>query len=178
MLTKGKVLYQVKLILDYLPQEEYDLIPKETIDYIEDNMEYDENFSINPNIPLEDQAISEKAYEVLERITKDVKPKRQVMSKEVEEYIEKVKKDNEVFDMEVENIKLKKLVELLKKENGKIPKVKILLNEYKEALKKKDFEIRKLKANNNYLNKCINRIPRFIRNFFIKEEVRLLNSSN
>ena len=40
MLTKAKSLYQVKLILDYLPEEEYDLIPQETIDYIEDNFEY------------------------------------------------------------------------------------------------------------------------------------------
>ena len=31
MLTKAKMLYQVKLILDYLPEEEYNLIPKETI---------------------------------------------------------------------------------------------------------------------------------------------------
>ena len=33
MLTKAKMLYQVKLILDYLPEEEYNLIPKETINY-------------------------------------------------------------------------------------------------------------------------------------------------
>ena len=33
MLSKAKALYQVKLILDYLPEEEYKLIPKETIDY-------------------------------------------------------------------------------------------------------------------------------------------------
>ena len=31
MLSKAKALYQVKLILDYLPEEEYKLIPKETI---------------------------------------------------------------------------------------------------------------------------------------------------
>lgn len=44
MLSQAKVLYQVKLILDYLPEEEYKLIPQEMIDYIEDNFEYDENF--------------------------------------------------------------------------------------------------------------------------------------
>ena len=43
MLSKAKLLYQVKLILDYLPKEEYNLIPQETIYYIEDNFEYDEN---------------------------------------------------------------------------------------------------------------------------------------
>ena len=57
MLSQAKVLYQVKLILDYLPEEEYKLIPQEMIDYIEDNFEYDENFSIDPEIPLEKQKI-------------------------------------------------------------------------------------------------------------------------
>lgn len=38
MLSQAKVLYQVKLILDYLPEEEYKLIPQEMIDYIEDNL--------------------------------------------------------------------------------------------------------------------------------------------
>lgn len=33
MLSKAKAIYQVKLILDYLPDEEYKLIPQETIDY-------------------------------------------------------------------------------------------------------------------------------------------------
>ena len=70
MLSKAKALYQVKLILDYLPEEEYKLIPKETIEYIENNFEYDENFSINPNIPLEKQKIDDKAYEILDKIVK------------------------------------------------------------------------------------------------------------
>ena len=39
MLTNKKVLYQVKLILDCLPDNEYALIPKDTIDYIENNYE-------------------------------------------------------------------------------------------------------------------------------------------
>ena len=43
MLSKEKSLYQVKLILDYLPEEEYKLIPQDLIDYVEDNFEYDEN---------------------------------------------------------------------------------------------------------------------------------------
>ena len=68
MLSKSKALYQVKLILDYLPEEEYKLIPQETIDYIEDNFEYDENITINPDIPLERQKIDDKAYELLDKI--------------------------------------------------------------------------------------------------------------
>ena len=57
MFTKAKSLYQVKLILECLPEEEYKLIPEETINYIEDNFEYDENIAIDPNIPLEKQNI-------------------------------------------------------------------------------------------------------------------------
>ena len=64
MLSQAKVLYQVKLILDYLPEEEYKLIPQEMIDYIEDNFEYDENFSIDPEIPLEKQKIDDKAFKL------------------------------------------------------------------------------------------------------------------
>ena len=70
MIKKAKALYQVKLILDYLPEEEYKLIPKETIDYIEDNFEYDQNIVIDPNIPLEQQKIDDKAYEMLDDETK------------------------------------------------------------------------------------------------------------
>ena len=69
-MTKSEALYQVKLILDYLPEEEYKLIPKETIDYIEENFEYDENISIDPNIPLENQNIDDKAYEFLDKVIK------------------------------------------------------------------------------------------------------------
>ena len=42
MISKAKALYQVKVILDYLPEDEYKLIPKEMLDYIEDNFEYEE----------------------------------------------------------------------------------------------------------------------------------------
>lgn len=70
MLSQAKVLYQVKLILDYLPEEEYKLIPQEMIDYIEDNFEYDENFSIDPEIPLEKQKIDDKAFEMLDKIVR------------------------------------------------------------------------------------------------------------
>ena len=70
MISKAKALYQVKVILDYLPEDEYKLIPKEMLDYIEDNFEYDEKFSIEPNIPLEKQKIDDKAYEMLDKIVK------------------------------------------------------------------------------------------------------------
>ena len=69
MLTKSKSLYQVKLIIDCLPKDEYKLIPQETIDYLEKNLEYDEKIVIHPDIPLDDQNIDDKAYDMLEKIS-------------------------------------------------------------------------------------------------------------
>ena len=46
-MTKDKALYQVKLILDNLNEEEYDLIPKEDIEYINENMQISEDVMID-----------------------------------------------------------------------------------------------------------------------------------
>ena len=46
MLTKPQYLYQAKLIIDCLPEEEYNSIPKETLKYIEENMQVDTNIKI------------------------------------------------------------------------------------------------------------------------------------
>ena len=150
MVTKAKSLYQVKLILDYLPEDEYKLIPQETIDYIDENFEYDENFIIDPKIPLEKQKIDDKAYDLLEKIVKQTKTAysneistKQNNSSAIDEYIKKVKQSNKNYDTMIENIRLNNLIEFLKKENSKIPKAKELLEEYKEALQLKDNEIEK-----------------------------------
>ena len=180
MVTKSKALYQVKLVLDYLPEEEYKLIPQETIDYIEENFEYDEKFTIDPKIPLEKQKIDNKAYDFLEKIVKQTDSNKiftkQNNSSEINEYIKKVKESNNNYDTKIENIRLNNLVELLKKENNKIPKAKELLEEYKEALKQKDNEIEKLKRNNQELYECIQKLPKIIRKIFIKDfDTKLLN---
>ncbi len=90
MLSQAKVLYQVKLILDYLPEEEYKLIPQEMIDYIEDNFEYDENFSIDPEIPLEKQKIDDKAFEMLDKIVRSAeitkKENKSIKNAEIDSY--------------------------------------------------------------------------------------------
>ena len=66
---------------------------------------------------------------------------------------------------------------MLKKENEKIPKAKELLQDYKDALKQKDSEIEKLKANNQELYEYIEKVPKFIRKIFIKENVKLLKQN-
>lgn len=169
MLTNKKMLYQVKLILDCLPDNEYALIPKDTINYIENNYEYDENIKINPDIPLEEQNIDEQTYRMLEKIIKRVESK----GNDINQYIAEVKEQNKEFDARVENVKLKNIIEVLKKENEKIPKAKELLQDYKDALKQKDNEIEKLKMKNKELYEYIEKIPKFIRKIFIKENIKL-----
>ena len=170
MLTKAKALYQVKLILDFLPQNEYDLIPQNVIDYIEENFEYDQNITINPDIPLEKQNIDNYTYEILDKITKKVKGKTNTANHDdVSDYIKKVKKSNKEFDTNIENIRLKKIIETLKSENQKIHKAKNLLQDYNDTLKNKNKEIHMLKNKNEILMNRINLIPKFIRNIFIKE---------
>lgn len=180
MLSKAKALYQVKLILDYLPEEEYKLIPKETIDYIEDNFEYDEKFSIDPNIPLEKQKIDDKAYEILDKIVKATEVTKNENklqdNAKIDAYIQKVKESNQNYNARIENVRLKNLVEMLKRENNKIPKAKDLLSNYKEALKQKENEIEKLKKNNQELYNCIQGLPKIIKKIFIKDlDTMLLN---
>lgn len=166
MLSNRKMLYQVKLILDYLPKEEYRLIPQDMINYIENNYEYDENIKINPNIPLEKQSIDDKTYEMLNKIEKQTLNN----TKDIDNYIEKVKKENKEFNIKIENAKLKNKLEVLKKENERIPKAKALLEEYNSALKQKETEIKRLKEKNQKLNNYIKKIPKILRNIFTKED--------
>lgn len=175
MLPKAKAIYQVKLILDYLPDEEYKMIPQEIKDYIDDNFEYDENFTINPSIPLENQKIDDKAYELLDKIVKSVgSAKESIQTKSFSKSNEYIEDNN--TDTEKEIIRLNNLIELLKVENSKIPKVKNLLEEYKIALKQKDDEILNLKAKNKQLYDSLQKIPKILRKIFIKEiKVELLN---
>lgn len=75
----------------------------------------------------------------------------------------------------IENIRLKNLVEILKKENSKISKAKNLLSEYKYAMKEKDNEIEELKRNNQDLYNCIQGLPKIIKKLFIKNiDIKLL----
>lgn len=175
MLPKAKAIYQVKVILDYLPDEEFKMIPQEIINYIEDNFEYDENFTINPSIPLENQKIDDKAYELLDKIIKSIGiAKEPIQTKNYsksDEYLE-----NYNTDIEKENIRLKNLIEILKVENSRISKLKELLEEYKIALKQRDDEILNLKEKNKQLYDSLQKIPKILRKVFIKgTKFKLLN---
>lgn len=145
-MTKGKTIYQVKLILEHLPEEEYKLIPKHVIEYINENAEYDESIKIDPSIPLEKQEIFETSYKMLDTIIKEVEAKP--------------KKDNN----------------RIKVENSKNMQNENLIQDYVRKLKEKDSEIEELKKKNQQLYDYLKKIPKIIRFIFIKDEnKKLLN---
>lgn len=132
-MTEGKVLYQVKQILDYIPQKEYDMIPKEMIEYIENNYSYDKSLVIDQNIPLQNQNIDEQAYKYLERVIKRAE-------------LNKINMQNQ------------KQEEVLKGKDIKISDVKDLIEEYKMLLKAREQELKELRENYNKIPKFIRKI--------------------
>ena len=167
-MTKEKALYQVKLIFDAMDENDYKRIPRETIDYVEQNMEYDENIKIDPSIPLEDQNIDDYACDFLEKMINDIERK------------EKHDKENNAFNVSAEEgyseDSLKELVKKLREENDKIPKIKEMVIEYKDELARKNKEIEELKKRNEELYTEIEKVPKFVRKiFFVKLEKKLLN---
>lgn len=157
-MTKEKSLYQVKLILDYLPEEEYEKIPKETIDYIENNMEYSDDIKINPLIPLENQEIDEKTYSFLENLIPQ---------------IEKSSQNNTTNSKTVsfDNLNHNELIDLINKykdENSKLPKAKELIERYKKELEAKNTEIEELKKTNQILYDNIQKCPKIFRRFLFR----------
>ena len=169
-MTKEKALYQVKLILEALPEEEYQLISKDTLEYIEKNYEYDENIKIDSNIPLESQNVDMLAYEILEPIVKEAEEK--IAKKQAVEDKLKEKEFNE-------NIRLNELNAVLEKEKVNISKAKELIVSYKKLLQEKQNEIDNLKEYNNSLEETVNRIPKVLRKIFLKKiDIKLINGKN
>lgn len=171
-MTKGQAYYQAKLIIDGLSEEEYNLIPKDFIDEVNENMEYDENVTINPELPLEEQDIDDKTYDILERMLNKI-DKDAIKNIENNEGI--VEGSDEFDSLKKENLQLKELIERLKRENSKIVQIKDLVQEYKEELGKKAKEMEELKAQNEELLNSIKKAPKLIRKLYFKEfESKLL----
>ncbi len=171
-MTKEKALYQAKLIIDELSEEEYNLIPKEFLDYINNNMEYDENIKINPALPIEEQDIDDKTYDILEEMLSKI-DKNAI--KDIEDKGGNQEGSAEFDSLKNENLQLKELTERLKKENSKIVQIKDLVQDYKDELSKKTKEIEDLKAQNEDLINSIKKAPKLIRKLYFKEfESKLL----
>ena len=163
-MTKEKALYQAKLVIENLSDEEYALIPEEFLEYVNSNYEYDENITINPDIPLEQQQIDEKTYVILDEMLSRIDSKNIV----TEDTDKKVIDDNSEF-LKSENIRLNSLIEMLQTENSKIPRIKELVTEYKTELEKKTNEIELLKQQNSELYSSIKKTPWLIRKMFFKD---------
>lgn len=58
-------------ILKYLPDEDYKKIPKDEIDFFEQNKETDYNFKFNENLPFEEQAILPETQAIIVKLYRD-----------------------------------------------------------------------------------------------------------
>lgn len=182
MVAKDKALYQVKVILDYLPRDEYALISPETIEYIDENYEFDENFSLDLNVPLYEQKISSKAYSVLKKVVKEIETNAEIY-KDIQ--LDNMSNEDVQKNLRItksENLKLKQMIENLKVNSDKVDDAKQLVIDYRQVLTNKDDEIIKLKEqlssvqkDNEDLIGMMNKVPSFFRKLFIgKEECKLL----
>ena len=61
----AKAYKEVLEIIRYFPEEEYNKIPKEKIEFYQNNMDKDYEFTINPELDLEDQNISKEANAII-----------------------------------------------------------------------------------------------------------------
>lgn len=101
--------------------------------------------------------------------------KQSIKNAEIDSYLKEFRESNQNYNARIENIRLKNLVEILKKENSKISKAKNLFSEYKDAMREKDNEIEKLRRNNQDLYNCIQGLPKIIKKLFIKNtDIKLL----
>ena len=171
-MTKEQAYYQAKLIIDNLSEEEYSLIPKDFLNKINENMEYDENIKIDPELPLEEQDIDDKTYNILEEMLSKI-DKGAIKDIEGQDGI--VEGTDEFDNLKNENLQLIELTERLKKENSKIVQIKDLVQDYKDELSKKTKEVEELKAQNEDLLNSIKKVPKIIRKLYFREfESKLL----
>ena len=61
----SKAYKEVLEIIKYLPEEEYNKIPKDKIEYFTNNMDNSYEFIINPSIDLSEQNISKEANAII-----------------------------------------------------------------------------------------------------------------
>ncbi len=67
----AKAYREVLEIIKYFPEEEYNKIPKEKIDFFKQNMDSNYKFSIDPKIELSKQNISKEANAIIVALYED-----------------------------------------------------------------------------------------------------------
>ena len=159
-MTKEKALYQAKLIIEQLPKEEYDLLPVDKINYINDNCKYDEKITINPDIPLSEQKVDKKTIQILEELLDNI------------DYLHLDRYDEDIVNLKVKLMNMENEVNALKESShSNMEEAKKLAEGYKSELEKANIEILNLKKSNQELYAIINKIPKFLRRIFTKEDV-------
>lgn len=153
MITEEQALYQTKLVLDCLPIEEYILIPRKIIKFIESNMSVDESIKLDPDKEIEEQNLDEKTIGFLDMIMKAIDVEIQIRNEE--------NGGN------------------AKEANDKLIQAKAIMEDYKNLMDSKQKELEALKTTNNYLNDSLNKIPKFIKRLFIKKDnLKYLEENN
>ena len=158
-MTKEKALYQVKLVLDNLEEEDYNKLRKEDLEYIYKNMEYDENIKINPNVPFEQLNLDEKSYKLLEVLISNAEISSSNVNKE---------------KMST-NLEYNKLLEKFNLAVNKNKEMEKIILDYNKLLESKDEELKNIKEDNKNLYCSIQKCPFLIRKIFFKDfESKLL----
>lgn len=67
----SKAYTEVIEIINHFSEDEYKKIPKEKIDFFEENKDKDYNFKIDPNVDLAEQNISQNANAILVSLFRD-----------------------------------------------------------------------------------------------------------
>ena len=109
----GAAYYEVLQVLKYLPEEDYEKIPKKIIQLMEGNCNTNTDFTYNLALPLEKQNISKEAKTILAILYRNCwlqgDEKREFI-KEEKEYIDKTEKikrekynPDEIFKEKVNN---------------------------------------------------------------------------
>ena len=89
----AKAYKEVLEIIKYFPEEEYNKIPKEKIEFYNKNMDQEYEFAINPSIDLGKQNISNEANAIIVKLFQDyyATESQKVKIKEILELNEKKK---------------------------------------------------------------------------------------
>ena len=126
MITTYEMAYvEVLAVLkNFLSELEFKKIPKEKIDFFENNKDNNYHFEINKNLPIEKQYLSEKANAILVILYRDYFADEQQKEtlKQILELNDKIKekekqKDNENYNILFENKKAKNNIEIERRTN-------------------------------------------------------------
>ena len=166
-MTKEEALYQAKLIIEQLPEDEYNLLPIDQVNYINENCKYNEKIQIDPNIPLSEQNIDEQTVEILKKLINNT------------DFFGLKKYEEDEFALKKEIVNLETEIEKINFQHDfKMSEIKKIIQQYKDALEQANLNIDKMKKNNEELYSLINKVPKLFRKIFFKVDVEKFYLNN